>query len=188
MKKNDYLDSLNDLLGSIPEPERYALLRELDSRIAYQLQKGRSEDDILHELGDPGSQAHRILEERHTRLQRELGRTGPSFGSRPDYVRMAGVGILLLFLNMIALPVIASLGAALLSLGASAAAAVLSPALSLLGWFWDSSFYPASLFAHIAVAGVGILLLLLFLPLAKLGFRCIVAYGRWNLRMLRGRE
>ncbi|MBB6634440.1 DUF1700 domain-containing protein [Cohnella thailandensis] len=188
MKKNDYLDALNYHLSSIPEPERYDLIRELDRRIAYQLQKGRSEDEILAGLGDPLMRAERMLEERRDRIQKEISQTYSDRPSkRPDFARFVGVGILLFFLNLVALPVIASLGAAVLSLGVSAIAAIASPLLTLLDWFWNSSFYPANLFAHVAVAGVGILLALLFIPLAKLGFRGVVAYGKWNLRLLRGR-
>ncbi|RUS49119.1 DUF1700 domain-containing protein [Cohnella sp. AR92] len=189
MKKNEYLDALNEHLSVIPELERYDLIRELDYRIAYQLQKGRSEADILRELGEPHLRAQRILEERMYRVPSPPAAPASSAPrNSPDFLRMAGVGILLFFLNLVVLPILISLGAAILSIGASAFAAIASPLLNVLGGLWHDSFYPASLFGHVAIAGIGILLALLFIKLIKPCIRGIAAYARWNLRLLRGRE
>lgn len=108
--------------------------------------------------------------------------------SRSDFARKLGVLVLLGFLNMILLPVIASLWAALMGFGAGALGAIVAPLAAGLDWFMNGEFFPAKLFIAFGATGIGILMAVAFYYLAKAWIHVNSLYFKWNVQLWRGRN
>ncbi|GIO12872.1 hypothetical protein J19TS2_24270 [Cohnella xylanilytica] len=121
---------------------------------------------------------------------------GPGYAAAPwsppaprsDFARKLGVLVLLGFLNMILLPIIASLWAALLGFGAGALGAIAAPLAAGLDWFMNGEFFPAKLFIAFGATGIGILMAVAFYYLAKAWIHVNSLYFKWNVHLWRGRN
>lgn len=185
MNKNEFLAALYYYLAEMPEPERSKLMWDYEAYFAYNLQNGKSEEEIVRGLGDPARLAAEALQ------ARRLPPPPPQPQERPqriDVARTVGVTLVLFLLNLFLLPVGVSLWSALLAFGAGTLAAILAPLTVAADWAFNGEFSPATLFASIAATGAGILMAIVFVQLAKVGLRASAAYGRWTLRTWRGRN
>lgn len=194
MTRNEYLNVLYHSLTFLPDEERLALVRSYDDYIESSLRQGRSEEELYRELGDPSELALRIRGARQT-PPRPDPRPMPPPAPYPidppaprtgGPARWLGMGIVLFFLNLAAVPTGIGLWSALASFGAASVAALFAPFAVLLDWVRIQEFYPATLFASIAATGAGLLMMALFVLLFKAACRATAAYARWNLRTWRG--
>ncbi|MBB6669891.1 HAAS signaling domain-containing protein [Cohnella nanjingensis] len=180
MNKKQFLGSLRHYLEPMPEPERDRMLQDIDAYFLSGEQIGKSEEQIAYELGDPMRIAAQAL-----------GFSYPPAPPQPpverDVPRMLGVAILLFFLNLIMLPIGASLWSALLGVAAATVGLLLSPGAVLLEWVLNAHYSPAFLFVTMAALGVGLLMVFVTYYAAKLWIWLTAVYLRWNVNMWRGR-
>lgn len=103
-------------------------------------------------------------------------------------MRLFGVAVLLFFVNLIGLPLLASLWSAIAGILAGAVGAIAAPAAVLVDGMAHDGYYPASMYMSLAMTGVGILLMFAAVGLVKLGARATAGYFRWMARLWRGRS
>jgi uncharacterized membrane protein len=202
MTRNDYLNALYHSLTFMSDEERLALVRSYDTYFEDAVRQGRAESDVYLELGEPAHLAARIRDARRTAPQpepqpaqqpvppampySELPPAPPPATQRGGPGRWLGMGIALFFLNLILVPLGAGLWCGLIGFGAASLAALFAPVAVLVDWAANHQFFPATLFASIAVTGAGILMMALFALVLKGASRATAAYARWNLRTWRG--
>lgn len=180
MNKQEYLSALRGYLAPMPAREREELLQDYESHFVFGQDNGRSEAETARMLGDPIVVAQEIL--------------GPNFQLLParppkkDIARMIGVSIALIFLNMVALPVLVSLWAAFVSVCAAATSGCLSPVILLIEQLLYGDITTAKLFVAIGSTGVGLLLAFAIrYYLAGWIIKFTLWYARWTARTWVGR-
>jgi uncharacterized membrane protein len=181
MSKQEFIETLRHYLASLPEDERNELLRDYEAHFMFGLQNGKTEAEIVRELGDPLALAREAVGD-------SFLPPPPWSPPRRDIPRFIGVSILLFFLNiMIAIPVLASVWAAFVSLCAITIAAILSPLALAAETILYGGFGLHKLFIAIGMIGVGMLLAPLVRYLGKWLAFVTVKYGQWNYKTWRGR-
>ncbi|CAM3702152.1 DUF1700 domain-containing protein [Cohnella lubricantis] len=184
MNKNEFLSALYECLAPLPEEGRREVVHYYEGCFDRGMASGHSEQQIARELGNPRMLAADALGIRYDPAP--LMNAAPR---RSGSGRLLAMTILLFFLNILfMIPIGAALWSALLSFGAAAVGAILAPAAFALDWLANGEYYPAKLFISIAGTGVGILMALIFIRMAKFGYRATAEYVQWNVRTWRGRN
>lgn len=210
LTRNEFLSLLESQLSPLPPEEREELMEDYKAHFAFGLQGGKSESEIIAELGDPYEIAQEAIGQRPEPQPqttdpvywyyngRESAPQGSAVvhppaasfsktqGHRRNGLVSAVVYIWLFFMNLAAIPLFIGLWSGSIGIAIGAAGGILSPVLLLLDYLQNQIFYPAKGFAVITLVGIGILLLLL----AKLLFRGLlklsILYMRWNAYLARG--
>lgn len=215
MTKKQFLGALYDYLAPLPEEGRREVVRYYEGCFVRGLANGQSEDEIARGLGDPRMLAAdalgipynpaeaarqpevppvRPIPQPQAQPFPQAVPVPPAYPespppSRGGFGRLLAMTVMLLFLNvMIMIPIGAALWSALLSFGAAALGAILTPAAFAVDWLANGEFYPAKLFISFAGTGFGILLAVAFIGLVKFGYRATLGYIRWNVNTWRGRN
>jgi uncharacterized membrane protein len=182
MNKQEYIATLHRYLSSLPEDERNELLRDYEAHFVYGLQSGKSETDIIRELGDPLTLAREAI-------GTDFIPPPPWAPPRKDLPRLVSVSILLIFMNlMIVIPVGVSIWAAFISICAVVATCILAPVALVVETALYNDFMPGKLFVAIGMTGIGMLFALLVRFLGKHLASYTVRYGKWNYKTWRGRS
>lgn len=182
MNKQEYIETLRYYLSSLPEDEQSELLRDYEAHFVHGLQQGRTEAEIISELGNPAELAREAIGS-------DFLPPPPKPRARPDMARLISVSILLFFLNiMFAIPIIASIWAVFISLCATAVACLLSPVALILETVIYNGYEPHKLFVMIGMIGFGMLLAGLSRHLGKWLILATTNYGKWNYKTWRGRD
>lgn len=204
MNRSEFLALLKVHLSPLPPEEQQELLEDYQNHFAFGLQSGRSEEEIVVELGDPAELAKEALGNRYvpdepiywyggpnqTGGQQTNSATGMSNHPNPTARRNPFIQTLvyigLFFLNIVGLPFLLSLWCLIVSLGLATLSFILSPLLVGLEYAVHDNFHWGKLFASVTMVGLGILL---FLPTRVL-FRNMLAlsgsYYKWNKRLVKG--
>lgn len=204
MNKNQFLSALYRYLAPLPEEGRREVVDYYEGCFARGAANGQSEEAIARELGDPRMLAADALgipydpipvpPDPNTAPAAPIPPVPPVYPADPaprrgGIGRLLGMTAALFFLNvLIMIPIGAALWSALLSFGAAALGAILTPAAFALDWLVNGDYYPAKLFISFAGTGVGILMAIAFIWLFKVGLRATVGYSRWTLQTWRGRN
>lgn len=179
MTKKQFISILESRLAILPADERREFIQDMEAHFAFGLQNGRTEKEIAEELGDPFVIAREALGDLHP-LQ------APPANER-NTVAKAFIATGLALFGLIAYPLLAALWITGGGVALSAAAAVISPALVVVDYILQDSFYPAKLFLSIALVGFSLFLWqasrLIFSALTKL----TRGYSNWNTRVMKGR-
>ncbi|WP_059041609.1 HAAS signaling domain-containing protein [Paenibacillus rubinfantis] len=207
MNKSEFLANLRAHLSVLPPEEQNELLEDYEAHFAFGLESGRTEEDIVLELGDPAELAKEAIGNRYVPREHVywFGGAEPApvpdapapsaaagvYGSEGDMRRRNSfasvmVYIGLFFLNIVIIPPLISLWSVVFSLAVSAAAGILSPLLLGLEYLWHGEIFTAKIFASVAAVGMGILLAVVTRYAYKGMLRLSVAYLRWNVRMAKG--
>ncbi|MBW4839134.1 MAG: DUF1700 domain-containing protein [Paenibacillaceae bacterium] len=201
MNKSEFLANLRAHLSVLPPEEQNELLEDYEAHFAFGLESGRTEEDIVLELGDPAELAKEAIGNRYVPREHVYWFGGAEPASVPDApaayrneggVRRRGgftsmmVYIGLFFLNIIVVPLLISFWAVVVSLAASAAAGILSPLLLGLEYVWHGDLFTSKIFASVAAVGLGILLAVVTRYVYKGMLRLSAAYLRWNVRVAKG--
>ncbi|AZK45823.1 HAAS signaling domain-containing protein [Paenibacillus lentus] len=198
MKKKEFISLLSSHLSALPPEEQSELLEDYESHFAFGLQNGRTEEEIVRELGDPAELAQEALANRVNPLhplywfgEPPEGQTSTSLApaaqtsSRHQMITSA-IYTGLFFLNLVILPLLAALWALGLAIALTAMAGILSPAALLLEYIFNNVFQPTKAFAVLAMVGIGILIAVgtrhLYSNLIKLS----ASYWAWNVRVAKG--
>jgi uncharacterized membrane protein len=202
MNKSEFLANLQAHLSVLPPEEQNELLEDYEAHFAFGLESGRTEEDIVLELGDPAELAKEAIGNRYVPREHVywFGGAEPAavpeaptagvYGSRAGARRSGFTSVMvyigLFFINLIAVPLLISFWAVVVSLAASAAAGILSPLLLGLEYVWHGDIFTAKIFASVAAVGLGILLAVVTRYAYKGMLRLSAAFLRWNVRVAKG--
>ncbi|MFC5531127.1 DUF1700 domain-containing protein [Cohnella yongneupensis] len=183
MNKQEYLSALREYLAPMPSQDREELLQDYETHFDFGTENGRSEEDTARMLGEPLALAKEILEQGY--LPAQPVQQPP----KRDIARMIGVTIALLFLNMAALPILASLWAVFASICAVAVAGCLSLVLLLIEHLLYGGITPAKSFVAAGSTGVG-MLAAFFVRYYGVRWMLLltVGYWKWTARTWLGRK
>lgn len=180
MNKQEYLSALRGYLAPMPAQEREELLQDYESHFVFGTSNGRSEADTARMLGEPLVVAKEILGPGLQLL--------PSQPPRKDIARMIGVTLALIFLNMVAIPLLVSLWSTFVSVCAAATFGCLSLVILLVEQLLYGDATTAKLFVAIGSTGVGLLLAFAIrYYLAEWIIKLTLWYARWTARTWAGR-
>jgi uncharacterized membrane protein len=182
MNKQEYIETLRHYLAPLPEDERNELLRDYEAHFIYGQQRGKTEQEIITELGDPTTIARETV-------GADFLPPPPWAPQRRDTPRLIAVSLLLFFLNiMLAIPIGASIWAVFVSFCAAALACLLAPLSLLLEKLLYDDFMISKLFYAIGTLGVGMLLLAVVRHLGTGLYTLTLKYLRWNVATWRGKS
>jgi uncharacterized membrane protein len=210
MNKMECMDKMSAELAPLPEHERNELLVRCEECFRIGLEQGKTEEEIVAELGYPAQPAEPRFEQSYA---------GSPYGNVPygsapfsdrvppppqtwtapapkrphepnrDVPRFIGVGILLLFLNLtLAIPVFAALFSAFVSVCIAALITLLAPLALAVETSLYGEFTNAKLMMSLGMTGIGMILADLSLLFGKGLFRATKAYAGWNYKTLKGRN
>ncbi|TVX97154.1 HAAS domain-containing protein [Cohnella terricola] len=189
MNRLEFMDKIKNDLEPLPENERNELLRRCEECFESGLRQGKTEEEIAWELSVPRETPQEIYRGSSSPLPAPPWGPPPAAKPVTDTPRFIGVGIMLFFLNvLIAIPVFASLWAALISLWTGAVATLLSPVMAYLEKTLYGDFTTAKLFMALGMVGVGMLLAGLAWLLSKWLLLATKSYAIWNFKTLKGRN
>lgn len=179
MNKKQFINLLQKHLAPLSAGERRELLSEYENHFMFGMQNGKSEEEIAIELGDPIELAKEALGDRYI---------------NPDRAASVGVEssrtifslIMIIFVNLIMLPLGLSLWIVVLSFGLSGFVGILSPLLLLADYFLTFSFSLAKLFLTIGMVGLGILLVIGMYYTGLGLWKITRSYLRWNMATVKG--
>lgn len=181
--KDKFLNRLRALLRDMPEKDRDEMIADLEEHFMIGLENGKTEAEIIQELGDPEAIASEALADYNPKKRAERQ---PAAG----VVRMvlAAAGLVLINLIFIVGPA-AGIFAAYLSLLAAAAGFVLSPILSF-GFliFSSTQQFLLAFFLSLILCGLGLVLGIAMIYVGKFLCAAVVKYVRFNVRVIRGRK
>ena len=182
MNKQEYIETLRHYLATLPEDERNELLRDYEAHFIYGQQRGKTEQEISAELGDP------ITIARET-VGADFLPPPPWAPERRDTPRIIAVSLLLFFLNiLLAIPIGASIWAVFVSFCAVALACMLAPLALVIETLLYGDFMISKLFYAIGTTGIGMLLLVFVRYLGTGLYTLTMKYLRWNVTTWRGKS
>jgi uncharacterized membrane protein len=191
MNKKQFLEKLTKNLKSLPNDEIDDILGDFEEYFEIGKERGRSEEGLSGSLGDPKVLARQIKAESYIKKADETT-------SAANITRAVYTSIGLSFFNIIF--ILPPFIAVICILGALFAVSVSLSATGITGLL-ASIFYPlfsqylsfmvnpvAVGFAFLGLCSFGILFFVGNLYLAKLIYRLIVRYLKFNLSVIRGRR
>jgi len=204
MNKMEFMDKMNRDLAPLPEHERNELLARCEECFRIGQEQGKTEEEIVAELGSPSPQPEARYEpayagspyggapynDRVPHPPQAWSAPAPGRPHEPDrdVPRFIGVGILLLFLNLLlAIPVFAALIAAFVSVCIAALTTMLTPLALVAETSLYGEFTNAKLMMSLGMTGIGMILADVAFLFGKGLFRAIRAYAGWNYKTLKGR-
>ncbi|OWA33739.1 hypothetical protein B9G55_20600 [Saccharibacillus sp. O16] len=202
MNKEQFLLRLNGGLAVLPTETRRELMADYEDHFRSGLEHGKSEEEIAFELGSPEELAQEALElqlQSGERVRRETAES-PAFSPRQTYrnepqpqpEKRAALSvvrlIMLLFWNLIAIPLWAAGWALVAGLAALVLACLASPLLFAADLALNNVWNTAEFYAVLLLLGIGILAAAPFLRLLRALARSMVGYAKWNARFAMGRN
>lgn len=183
MENNKFLKRLDDLLSKVPEQDRREMLYDFEEHFSIGYSNGRTEEEIMEELGDPSIIARDLLAGYHISK-------AESVQTIPNITRAVIATISLSFFNLVFIlgPVLGIFGA-YIGLCAAALALTLSP-LALIGSLIFNGFedFMFLLFASMVTCSLGILLSIAMIHVGKILYRIILTYIKFNVRIIKGEK
>ncbi|MNJ40137.1 hypothetical protein D3C77_350240 [compost metagenome] len=196
MKKSEFISLLSSHLSMLPPEVRSELMEDYEAHFAFGLQNGRTEEDIVRELGDPVELAQEALENRVNPQHplywfgdRPEGQTAPAPAAKTNNrhrLMTSAVYTGLFFLNLVMLPLLTAFWALGLAVAVTALAGILSPAALLLEYIFNDAFHLTKAFAVLAMIGIGILLAVATRYLYSNLIKLSASYWAWNVRVAKG--
>ncbi|WP_456275183.1 HAAS signaling domain-containing protein [Bacillus sp. AK128] len=183
MENNKFLKRLNELLSKIPEQDRKEMLYDFEEHFSIGVANGRSEQEMIDELGDPNIIARDLLAEyRITRAESDQ--------SLPNITKAVIATISLSFFNLVFIlgPVLGIFGV-YVGLCATAFILTISP-LAIIGSIIFNGFEDVVFltFASMVTCSLGILLSIAMIYVGKFLYRTILTYIRFNVRIIKGEK
>jgi len=191
MSKKQYIEKLARYLKGLPKEETEDILSDFDEYFEIGKERGRIEEELAISLGNPKTLAKQIRLESYIKKAEQTT-------SAANIGRAVFTSIGLSFFNLIfILPPLAAIFAVIAALFAAAISIDAAGITGTVGSF----FYPlysqyitfkvniaAQIFAFIGLGSFGILFFIGDIYLAKLFYKLIVRYLRFNLNIIRGRR
>lgn len=193
MKRNEYLSSLRSYLKGLPEDEIREILLDYEEHFAIGRDKGKTDEEIVVELGAPNEVADSIRQTLGKEQDNSV-KQPPSPGNM-DGTRKILILILLIGLNLVFVlgPFLGIVGF-LFGIFAAGVGISIGGAAMLLGFpftFFIPGFQPGIITViafGIGLIALGVLMVVLGVVLTKLLFKLTSAYLAWNRRLVNGQE
>ncbi|SDG42841.1 Uncharacterized membrane protein [Fontibacillus panacisegetis] len=196
MNKSEFLSHLYSHLSVLPPEERDELMEDYENHFAFAEQNGKSESDVVRELGDPAELAKEAIGERNVHPPDPVYWMNPEHFSAPateltdsrsqNGFTKAMIYTGLFFLNLIVIPLLLSCWASAVSIAVGAFAGLISPLALGLEFIMKGSIQPIQGFTSIILVGIGILLMILARYIFKLLVRGSMSYWKWNQHLAKG--
>lgn len=195
MRKHEFLTQLSAQLSQLPPEEKLELLEDYEAHFAFGKQNGKSEEEIVSELGDPHELAKEALGERfltqepvywyHDSRNSQQRTTAQVQHRKRSVTAQVFILIGMFFMNIVLGPLMIAFWAFVLSIMLGALAGIASPALLALDMLFHSV-SPAKWFASIFMVGFGILLGIGSKGLLKGALFTTRKYLSWNYHLAKG--
>lgn len=193
MNKNEYLFELKRHLQNFPQEEVTDILSDYEEHFSVGLSKGKSEEEISKELGNPRDIA-KTFKGAYRTYNNDASLTN-TYTQTNDTTRKIVVAILLFFFNLIIVlgPYIAIAGI-LLSLFITGLGLTIGGFVAFIG-FPLVIFTPiasphilTSISIGIGLIAAGLLVIILAVYLTKLFVQLTLRYAKWNINLINGQE
>lgn len=196
MNKSQFLGLLHSHLSVLPPEECNELMEDYEAHFAFALQNGRTEEEVILELGHPEELAKEALGNRFIPQEPVYWFGGqeaanpvspkvPVLPRRSGFVN-AMVYTGLFFVDIIVGPLLLALWSFWLCFPIMAFAGIISPILFGLDYLADGTFYPAKGYAVLALVGIGILFAIASKSTFKVSKDLSLAFGAWHIRAMKG--
>lgn len=192
MMQNEFLTKLEELLSRVPELDRKEMLYDYQEHFEIGLTNGKSQRELMEELGDPHVIARDLLAEYR------IGRTEKETETETDKVKdkpstnifrsiIAGVSLILFNLIFIIGPVAGLFGAYVALCAVSFALTVL-PLVILTSYFLGYSYetFAVNFFVSLTAFSLGLLMSIGMIQLGKLFSKVILRYIKFNIKVIKG--
>lgn len=191
MNKQDFLNELNQRLELLDPRERRELLSDYQEHFRNGLAEGKSEEQIVFDLGTPEEIATDILSERD--IKEEPVENDYYYVPRKNYNSdrskgkqiLIGVGLFFLDICLI-IPILISLWALSISLWVTVGACLVSPVLLGVGLIFGMGYEMYQLFVSIGLVGFGLMLLLVASLLFQFVKKATIRIIQWHKYAVKG--
>lgn len=188
LDKTQFLDELALKLSGLGQEERQEILADYMEHFAAGAASGKSEQEIVFDLGSPDEIARDILAERGEISAGEA----PYYVPRPVVRKKRGVagktGLFLAMLipNLVVYSLLLSFWGVVVGLAGSTLGFFLTPFGFVLDAVLNQNFELYKLFGTIAVVGLGFIFFVLTIWLAKAMVTASIAYTKFNIHLMKG--
>ncbi|WP_100489074.1 HAAS signaling domain-containing protein [Sporolactobacillus pectinivorans] len=183
MVTNEFLGKLNHLLKEIPKRDRQDILSDFEEHFTIGFNEGKTEEEIIRELGDPKTiAAEALVDYQSTRT------LNPQPAVNITRCILAGIGMF--FFNLIVvLGPVAAIFSIYVSFCAVSFSFIISPLLSLVV-LMESNFvaFLFVFFSSFILCGLGLLLGIAMIYTGKILWQFLVGYIRFNISVIMGRK
>ncbi|KOO44286.1 HAAS signaling domain-containing protein [Priestia koreensis] len=179
MGKNEFLQKLRDLLRDLPEVERQEILYDYEEHFEVGMEEGKSEAEIIRDLGDPYVIAKDLVGEQFG------GVSAPTRKPSTFKMTMIAFGLILFNLVFVVGPASGILGS-YVGFAVTAVVVFLSPLLlifSIVMFGLEGILF--QIFVFTALFGLGILLLIATIYIGKFLYRVLKMYVQFNLKLVK---
>jgi uncharacterized membrane protein len=182
MVKNEFLDTLEYLLSRVPEQDRKEMLYDYQEHFEIGLANGRSQAELIAELGDPHVIARDLLTD--YRIGRaEKDKTPSNMG------RAILAAISLSFFNLIfIIGPVAGLFGAYVALCAVSFGLTILPLAILGSYFFGYSYesFLVNFFVSLTSFSLGVLLSIGMIYVGKFFYNIVLRYIKFNVKVIKG--
>ncbi|MBC1375055.1 DUF1700 domain-containing protein [Listeria sp. FSL L7-0091] len=191
MNKQDFLNELNQRLELLDPKERRELLSDYQEHFRNGVEAGKSEEQIVFDLGRPEEIAADILSERD--IREEQVETDYYYVPRKNQnenrtvSKQVLIGIGLFFLDIcLVVPIMATLWSVVISLWVTVGAFLLSPVLFGVELLFGADFEFYQMFVSIGLVGLGLMLLFVANALTKFTSKTTMGIIQWHKYAVKG--
>ncbi|MDT0049146.1 DUF1700 domain-containing protein [Listeria cossartiae subsp. cayugensis] len=191
MNKQDFLNELNQRLELLDPKERRELLSDYQEHFRNGIDAGKSEEQIVFDLGTPEEIATDILSERNIREEQVeaeyyyVPRKNQNANRSVSKQILIGVGLFFLDICLI-IPIMVSLWSLVISLWATVGSFLLSPVLLGVMLLFGADFEFYQMFVSIGLVGLGLMLLFVASALTKVTTKATMAIIHWHKYAVKG--
>ncbi|MCD2252654.1 HAAS signaling domain-containing protein [Listeria marthii] len=191
MNKQDFLNELNQRLELLDPKERRELLSDYQEHFRNGIDAGKSEEQIVFDLGTPEEIATDILSERNIREEQVeaeyyyVPRKNQNANRSVSKQILIGVGLFFLDICLI-IPIMVSLWSLVISLWATVGSFLLSPVLLGVMLLFGAEFEFYQMFVSIGLVGLGLMLLFVASALTKVTTKATMAIIHWHKYAVKG--
>ncbi len=200
MNKEQFLLRLYGGLSALPPETRRELIADYEDHFRSGLEHGKSEEEIAFELGSPEELAQEALELQPKSSERarrnpaeaaEFSAPRTTFAEPEPYrAKQASFSVvrlvMLVFWNLIAIPLWAAAWALAAGLAAVVLACLASPLLFAADFALTNTWNTSQFYAMLLLLGIGILISGPFLRLLRTLAFSMKNYALWNARFVMG--
>ncbi|MBC6296316.1 DUF1700 domain-containing protein [Listeria sp. FSL L7-1517] len=191
MNKQDFLNELNQRLELLDSKERRELLSDYQEHFRNGLEEGKSEEQIVFDLGTPEEIAADILNERDIKEEKVendyyyVPRKNQTENRSTGRQLLIGVGLFFLDVCLI-IPIIVSLWAVSISLWATVGSFFLTPILLGISLLFGMDFEMYQIFISIGLVGLGLMLLFVTSSLFQFTKKATIGIIQWHKFAVKG--
>ncbi|HYK71661.1 MAG TPA: DUF1700 domain-containing protein [Pseudoneobacillus sp.] len=182
MVKNEFISKLESLLSRVPEHVRKEMLYDYQEHFEIGLDNGKSQKELMEELGDPHVIARDLLAEyRIGRAEKDKTPT--------NMFRAIMATISLSFFNLIfIIGPVAGLFGAYIALCAVSFALTVLPLVIFTSYFLGYSYetFAVNFFVSLTSFSLGLLMSIGMIQLGKFFYNVILRYIKFNVKVIKG--